>query len=432
MTAPKTKPKFRERTILATLASIQFIHIVDFMVMMPLGPHFLQHLNITTQQFSILISAYTVSAGIAGFSASFFLDRLDRKNALITMMAGFTLGTLFCGLGHTYMTLLMARVVTGLFGGVLASLILAILGDIIPQERRGKATGIVMSAFSIASIVGVPFGLLLANSFNWEAPFFFLAGLGALVLLLAIKVVPNIPPTPETQSAKHTRQNSSVTAQMMATLRVRFSDKNQLKALALTSVLMLGQFSVIPLISTFMVTNVGFTMENLTLIYVLGGLGSFMSAPISGALSDRFGQKPVFLVFSLCCTVPLIWLTNLTAQPLLIPLAVTTILFITSSGRMVAGMALILSSVTKQHRAGFMSLNSCIQQLSAGLASFIAGFIVSQNATGQLTHYSVVGYVAATTSIIAIFIAYQIGKRTDSESSLLLAEEQEITELLLT
>lgn len=425
-------PRFRERAILATLAAIQFIHIVDFMVIMPLGPHFLQELTISTTQFTILISAYTVSAGVAGFVASFFLDRLDRKKALVTMMAGFTLGTLFCGLGHTYITLLMARVVTGLFGGVLASLVLAILGDIIPEERRGKATGIVMSAFSIASILGVPFGLFLANSFSWEAPFLFLAGLGVLVLLLAIKVVPNIAPEPESQAAQDTRKNSSVLTQIRATLRVRFSDKNQLKALLLTSVLMLGQFSVIPLISTFMVSNVGFTMENLTLIYVLGGLGSFVSAPISGALSDRFGQKPVFLVFSICCTVPLIWLTNLTAQPLLIPLAVTTVLFITSSGRMVAGMALILSSVTKQHRAGFMSLNSCIQQLSAGFASFVAGMIVSQNTTGQLTHYSVVGYVAATTSVIAICIAYQIGKRTDDEPSLELAEEQEITELLLT
>ena len=149
----------KERLVLAILACIQFTHIVDFMVIMPLGPQFIRLLGIVPKQFSFLVSAYTISAGIFGFLAAFFLDRLERKTALLMIYAGFIVGTLCCGLSHHYETLVMSRILTGAFGGILFGLSLSIIGDVIPVERRGKAMGLVMSAFSLATVIGIPFSL---------------------------------------------------------------------------------------------------------------------------------------------------------------------------------------------------------------------------------------------------------------------------------
>lgn len=415
-----------ERGILLTLALIQFTHIVDFMVIMPLGPHFLQSLHIKTQQFSTLVSAYTISAGVSGFIASFILDNMDRKRALLIALTGFTVGTLLCALSKDYWMLLFSRVVTGSFGGVLAALILAILGDTIPPQKRGKAMGIVMSSFSLASIFGVPFGLFLANRFDWAAPFYFLAGLSVIIVTLTVKMIPKTPMSKPVTSSQSRQFRLST---HIDTLCNRLRNKNQLIALSLIMILMLGQFSLIPLISTFMVTNVGFSFDQLTYIYMLGGIASFLSSQISGRLSDKVGQKRLFLVASLLCIIPAIGITHLTRQNLVIPLVFTTLLFIFSSARMVAAMSLILSTTTLKNRAGFMSLHSCVQQISAGVAAFVASLIVTQSPVGELLNYSKIGYLAATTSTLVIFIAFNIKPATHPDEADI--NEQEMTELRL-
>ncbi len=257
--------------------------------------------------------------------------------------------------------------------------------------------GIVMSAFSIASIVGVPLGLYIATLFTWEAAFYFLTLLGSIVFVMAFKVIPVIH---HHGHGKLEKMESAITYIMR--------DRNQMKALSLTSVIMLGQFSIIPLISTFLVKNVGFTEQQLPLVYILGGIGSIVGAPLSGRLGDKFGLIPVFTVFSFLCIIPQFGITHLTRMELLIPLLVGMLLFIFSSARMVCGMALIVSSVEAKYRAGFMSINSCVQQLSAGIAALVSGLIVTQSASGELIRYSWVGYVAVVSSVVAIFVARRI------------------------
>src|SRR5215204_6463378 len=182
----------KERTILLLLAVLNFTHIMDFMIMMPLGNYLMPYFDISSQQFSMLVAAYTFSAGISGFLAAFFVDGYGRKKVLMFAYAGFLIGTLFCALAPAYEFLLASRVVAGLFGGLIAAQVLSIVADLVPYERRGAAMGMIMAAFSAASVFGVPFGLYIANLFNWHAPFFFVVILGVLLVPFLIKFLPKM------------------------------------------------------------------------------------------------------------------------------------------------------------------------------------------------------------------------------------------------
>lgn len=389
--------KRKEYFLLAVLACIQFTHIVDFMLIMPLGPQLMRIMGILPGYFTQLVSAYTISAGIFGFLASFFLDRLERKRAILSVYFGFIVGTFLCGLSHTYITLLLSRFITGAFGGILMGLTMSIIGDVIPIERRGKAMGIVMSSFSIATVLGIPFSLLLANQFSWETPFYFLAFLGSVVWILGYLILPKIR-----IHLDHDRPKVHPFVDFMAIIRY----PNHLYALSLTMVIMLGQFTVIPLINTYMVTNVGFSEQQLVYLYLSGGIFSIVASLLSGHLSDRFGHWRVFSIFSCLCAIPLFFLTHLNRQFIFIPILVSSLHFAFSSGRMVSGGTLVLSAVKPQHRGGFMSLNGCLQQLSAGIAAYVSGLIVYRAASGELMHYSWVGYIAIASCFIAVWIAH--------------------------
>jgi predicted MFS family arabinose efflux permease len=386
-----------EKRLIATLGLIQFIHILDFMVMMPLGPHFIRSFQINAQHFSYLISAYTVSAGIMGFIGSFFLDRVERKKALLFFLLGFTIGTFFCAVSSGYWWLLISRIVTGAFGGLLGSTILSVLGDSIPAHRRGRAMGIVMMSFSLASVFGVPLGLFLANYFSWPAPFVLVAAVGVVAIGLTWLFVPTL--------TEHLKSNGDV---QRTPVIAALTNQNQRSALLVTTAIMLGQFAIVPLIATFMTTNVGFSEHDLTYLYIFGGLAAMVTAPIGGRIADKYGKFVVFAGFSLFNLIPVFLLTHLTEQPLLIPLLISTALFMSSAGRMVSGTAIIVSSVSARQRGGFMSINTCVQQLGAGIAAFVAGTIVTQLPSGELQHYDWVGYWAMAMAIFAIYLASRV------------------------
>jgi predicted MFS family arabinose efflux permease len=386
-----------EKRLIATLGLIQFIHILDFMVMMPLGPHFIRSFQINAQHFSYLISAYTVSAGIMGFIGSFFLDRVERKKALLFFLLGFTIGTFFCAVSSGYWWLLISRIVTGAFGGLLGSTILSVLGDSIPAHRRGRAMGIVMMSFSLASVFGVPLGLFLANYFSWPAPFVLVAAVGVVAIGLTWLFVPTL--------TEHLKSNGDV---QRTPVIAALTNQNQRSALLVTTAIMLGQFAIVPLIATFMTTNVGFSEHDLTYIYIFGGLAAMVTAPIGGRIADKYGKFVVFAGFSLFNLIPVFLLTHLTEQPLLIPLLISTALFMSSAGRMVSGTAIIVSSVSARQRGGFMSINTCVQQLGAGIAAFVDGTIVTQLPSGELQHYDWVGYWAMAMAIFAIYLASRV------------------------
>jgi predicted MFS family arabinose efflux permease len=389
----------QEKLLLLVLAVIQFTHILDFVIIMPLGPTLMRVFQITPQQFSVLVSVYTISAGISGFAGSFFIDRFDRRAALLFLYIGFALGTLACALAPDYYFFLVARIFAGLFGGVMSALIFAIIGDAIPESRRGAATGKVMAAFSVASVIGVPFGLILTDLISWHAPFILLAGLSGLVLPLGYKALPSM----RRHLAGKVKGGSP-----FANLDKIFSDPNLRWALSLMIMLNIAGFTVIPFISPYMVSNVGLKQEEIKYIYLFGGLLTYFTSPYIGKLADQYGKTRVFTIMATLSILPILVITNLPVTPLWIVLVITTLFFIVNGGRFVPAMALVTSSASPQIRGSFMSINSCTQSLGAGFASYLGGLIVTEASDKSLQHFGWVGVVSAVAAVICILLSQKV------------------------
>jgi DHA1 family inner membrane transport protein len=392
-----------ERIILITLAAINFTNIMDFMIMMPLGPQLMRLFNITPQQFGLVVSAYTFSAGVSGFLSAFFVDRFDRKSFLRFLYTGFLVGTLACGLAPTYELLLAARVFTGLFGGVLGALILSIVGDLIPFERRGSAMGTIMAAFSAASVFGVPFGLYIAHLLDWHAPFIFLAICGLPIMFLIWKYIPSI--------TAHVH-NKADRPNPLKILQAITSNKNQRKAITLMIILMFGHFSVVPFLSPYMVSNVGFEESQLSYIYAVGGAFTIFSSPLIGKWADKYGKLKVFTIFICLCTLPLFFITNMPHVPIWIALIATSGFFVFSGGRFIPAQAMVTATVNPQTRGSFMSITSSLQQLASGAAAYIAGMIIVKQPNGELLNYNWVGYMSIAATLICLFLARRIRTAT--------------------
>ncbi len=388
----------QEKIILAILAFINFSHIVDFMIMMPLGPRFMRIFDVNPHQFGLLVSGYTFSAGIMALLTSFFVDRFDRKKNLLFFYIGFGLSTVACAFSPNYHFLLLARICTGAFGGVMSSLVLAIVGDTINVERRGSAMGIIMLALSAASIFGVPFSLFLANHYDWHAPFLFLGGVS---LALVIVVVIFLPPLRKHLETPHT------TSPIQDFLTV-IKNPNQIRALLFMFCLVLGQFTVVPFISPALVANAGVLESQLQYIYLVGGFCTFFSSPLIGRLSDKFGKRKVFYYGVMISLLPIYIITHQGPAPLYMILPFSALLFVAMGGRMIPAMALVTSTVKPEHRGTFMSLNSAVQQFSSAIASYLAGLIIVKNVGGQLENYDIVGMIAMFFSVIAVYLIRKI------------------------
>ena len=388
----------KERFLLLTLAAINFTNIMDFMIMMPLGPQLMRIFEINTQQFGLVVSSYTFSAGFSGFCTAFFIDKFDRKRFLQVLYAGFLIGTLACGLAHTYELLMVARIFTGLFGGVLGAVILAIVGDVIPFERRGQAMGFVMAAFSIASVLGVPFGLRIANEFGWNTPFILLAVLALPVQFFIYKFVPNL--------SAHTQAGKEVN--VLQVVKNITSSSNQRKAITLMMVVMFGHFSIIPFLSPYMVSNVGFTESQLEQIYFFGGLSTIITSPLIGKLADKIGKLKVFTIFVSISCIPVLFITHMPRVDIWIALIATSVFFAVSSGRFIPAQAMVTATVEPKNRGSFMSIVSSMQQLSAGLASYIAGLVVVKQANGEMLNYNWVGVMSVIAAVFTLFLVRRI------------------------
>jgi predicted MFS family arabinose efflux permease len=389
-----------ERWLLLSLAAINFTTIVDFIIIMPLGPQYMRVFAISPAQFGVIVSSYAISAGISGIAAGFFLDRFDRKRALLGLYAGFALGTLFCALAQTYPLLVAARALAGAFGGVTGALILAVVGDVIPEHRRGAAMGMVMSAFSLANICGVPLGLVLASSFNWHVPFFALAGLSVLILAVLSVVMPSL------RSHLAHLSEEPPTARMLASL----SGPAHQKAFLFMGMLTFTGFVVFPYLPKYLVANAGLTEKQLPWIYICGGVCTMFSMNWIGRWADRSGKRRVFIRMSVAALVPILLTTNLPVVPLLAAIAVSTLLMICMSGRFVPAMAMMTASIEARHRGGFMSVNSSVQQLAAGIAAWISGMILGQSATGQITHFPITGLLSVVCALSCIYLSGFLGR----------------------
>ncbi len=391
-----------EKSLLITLAAIQFTYVVEFIIMAPLGPQLMRIFQITPQQFGFILSAYAFSAGICGFLSAFVVDKFDRKHVLSVAYIGFLLGTLGCAFAPSYMFLLVSRTITGAFGGLIGSQVFAVIGDTIPFERRGQATGIVTASFSLASVLGVPAGLYLANTFGWHSAFMAIVIVGVVVLCLIFAFIPNL----HGHIAKQGEFEQSAVARPspFAVVTAVTSNPNQLRAILLLSCLIMGQFAVIPFLAPYMVSNVKFDEIKLPFIYLVGGIASSVSAPFVGKMVDKIGGVRVLMVASALSIIPLFIATNLPPVPIAVVLCVSTLMFIFISSRMISAMALINSTVLPQQRGSFLSISNAIQQLSGGAAALLAGIVVVKTPTGELQNYQYLGYFAIALSFAAIVI----------------------------
>jgi predicted MFS family arabinose efflux permease len=384
--------------VLLALAAVQFTHVVDFMIMMPLGPQLMRILDIGPRQFSLLVSSYTFAAAASGFVAAFWIDRFDHKRVLQTLYGGFIVATALCGLAPNYPLLLLARIVAGVFGGVIGGLVLTIVADLVPFARRATATGIVATSFSLASVVGVPAGLWIAAHSTWRAPFLALAAASVAVAIVASRLLP--PLTGHLANA--VRRNPR------AQLRAIFGVPNHLRAFAFTVVLMFAGFTVIPFIAPYNVANVGLAETDLPLMYLAGGLATLISGPVVGRLADRYGKKRVFGTVGVLSIAPILIVTHLPVVSLAVVVTCAVLFMVLVTGRFGPGMALVSGSAEARLRGSFMTFNASIQQLGAGLAALTAGLVIGRAPDGTLTHYGVVGWIAVACTLAAIWLANRI------------------------
>jgi predicted MFS family arabinose efflux permease len=384
----------REWLLLLVLAAVQFTHIVDFMIIMPLGPVYMREMGLSSYQFGSVVAAYTIAAGLAGLLAARVVDRFDRKSALLTLYAGFTAGTFFCAIAPNYPLLLAARTVAGGFGGVSAAVILAIIGDTFADARRGFATGVIMSSFSVASIVGVPLGLQLADTLGWHAPFAALAALSLAVLTLAAMVLPPL------RGHFHDHTTRPGTTWDVLT------DPNHLRAFALMVALVLSTSMIVPFLATYLVANVGLRQDELKYMYLCGGLATLLMLAPVGRLADRFGKLPVFRVLAIATLASIISVTNLPrGLSLTVVLVLTTVFMVTTAGRMVPAMALITASSAPRERGSFMSLNAAVQHLSLGAAAELGGVLLPLDAQGAMVGFPFIGLIACLATAVSLVLA---------------------------
>ncbi len=388
----------RELALLLTLAAIQFTHIVDFMIVMPLGPQFMRLFGIGPPAFSLLVAAYMLAAAASGFIAAFWIDRFDRKRALLTLYAGFIVATALCGLAPSYPLLLLARIAAGVFGGVMASLVLAIVADLVPWARRATATAIVAASFSLAAVAGVPLALWLAALSSWRLPFLALAALSCAFALAAMRL---IPPLTSHLAAQQRRRP-------LEQLRLIFGVPNHRRAFAFTVTLMFAGFTVIPFLAPYQVANVGVAERDLAVIYFAGGATTLVTSQLIGRLADRYGKKRVFTIIAFLSIVPILIVTHLPRLPLatVVPLAV--LFFVLVTGRFGPAMALVSGSAEPRLRGSFMSFNGSVQQLGSALAAMTGGLIIGRAADGTLVRFGVVGFLAVGCTLACVWLAHRI------------------------
>ena len=395
--APERIHPMNKKWVLFVLTLMMFTTTMDFMVLMPLGPKLMSLFNLTPRHFSFLVSSYSFTAGICGFIGSFFFDRLDRKYSLLGAYFGFLVGTAFCAWAPNFQTLLIARALSGAFGGLLAGISYAIVGDLFSISERGLATGKLLTSYSLASIVGVPVGLFFANHLGWHATFGSIVVLGTFAIIMAVQVIPN---------ARWHLVTGPVS--IFAGLTENLKDKNSRTALLTTLFMVHSQFVVIPFISAYIVSNTGFSNMHLPHVYLVGGILTVITGITMGKICDRLGARRVFSWTGLLFLIPMYFVTHLGHVSYLVTLLTTTGIFVFSSFRSVPAVTMISSSIPPTRRGSFMSLNSCVHQLGAASATFLSGWFVTQGGIGtEMSGFSNTAYL----SIFFGILAYFLGKR---------------------
>jgi predicted MFS family arabinose efflux permease len=408
--APKEAQAFKfsgyQKFIVALLAFLQFSIILDFMIISPLGAIIMPDLNISPQRFGEIVSAYAFSAGVSSLLAAGFADRFDRKRFLLFFYCGFIAGTAFCAIAPNYPLLLLARVVTGVFGGVIGSVVLAIATDLFPLQMRGRVMGVVQTAFSASQVLGIPAGLYIANLWNWHVTFLAIICIAipvGLIIVLYMKPV-----------AGHLalRQDNSPWRHLTGTLLV----PRHMLAFATTALLVTGGYMLMPFGSVFTVNNLGIALTDLPTVYLVSGVFTIFTGPLVGRASDAFGKFRTFVFGCALSIVMVLIYTHLGRVSLVTVIVVTVLMFVGIFSRMIPSQALMSAIPEITKRGSFNAVSSSVQQFSGGIASVLAGLVIAQSPGGGLQHFDRLGYIVIGTTLLSLTLMYFIQKIVAEDS----------------
>lgn len=399
MTAAVLSPA-RERIMLWLLALTQFTVIMDFMVMMPLAPQLMQAFHIGPAAVSGAVSAYAWCAGLSGLLAATYIDRFDRKRLLLAMFGLFTVSNLACALAPNFHVLLWSRAFAGLTGGVLGAMTMAIIGDVIPAERRGAATGIVMTSFAIAAIAGVPIGVVMAAHYGWASPFFMLVIMSLLIWLAGMRVLPSL--------TAHLAKEPTPLRQVLPNLLALFSERRHLAAFGLSVVNMAAGMLLIPFVSPVLVGNQGLAPADVTWVYLAGGCATLVSARLVGRWADRAGKQQVYRAMALFSIAPMLLITHLPPLPLPWLMLAFALFMILVSGRTIPLQALLTTIPASQQRGAFLSANAALQSVGNGLGAWLGGLLLQTDAAGHISGYGSNGWLAAGLSLLMVWWASRV------------------------
>lgn len=385
-----------ERAVIFLIGAVQFVNIVDFMMVAPLGPFYAKSLAIPEERIAWVVGAYTIGALLAGFAGSFFLDRFDRRRALATAALGLTLGTLSGAFATGMWTIIAARFVAGAFGGPATSVAMSVIADIIPVERRGRALGAVAGAFSVASVLGVPAGLYLARHGGWRLPFIVVAGMGAAVVFFAIGALPSM--------TAHIDPNRK-----RFPLRGLFARPTILLSYTMTGTVMLAGFFLVPNFPAYILNNLGYPRDQYEILYLVAGVFSFAAMRVAGRSVDRWGSFAIGSVSSVAVIVLVyLWLV----AGLAIPIMAVFIAFMTVNAfRNVAYNTLTSKVPAPPERARFMSIQSTVQHAGMGLGAILSGFMLASEPDGKLLHVPTVAMCSIALTAVVPFLLYAVERR---------------------
>lgn len=390
-----------QKLVIFLLATTQFTVILDFMVMSPLGDMLMKSLSLKPSSFGIAVSAYAFSAGASGLLTAGFADRFDRKKLLLFFYIGFIVGTIFCGLATTYIQLLFARIITGLFGGVIGSISLAIIADVFTLQQRGRVMGFVQMGFGASQVLGVPIGLYLANLWGWEATFLMVAG---LAICIAVLIFTKLKPVTAHLAVQKDR---SPILHLWHTIR----KKNYRIGFTATALLSIGGFMMMPFGSAFAINNLKLTYTQLPMLFMISGLSSLVIMPLIGRLSDSVGKYKIFVIASIWTMIMCVVYTNLSVTAFWIVIVLNILMMMGVLSRIVPSSALTSAIPTLEDRGAFMSINASLQQIAGGIAAAVAGMIVVQkDKFSPLEHYDTIGYVIVVISLISLYLVYRVNK----------------------
>lgn len=388
-----------QKMVMLILALLQFVIVLDFMIIAPIGDVLMKTLNISTEQFGLVVSAYAFSAAISGIAIAGFADRYDRKKMLFVFVLGFIAGTVFCGLSNTYAQLLTARITTGIFAGVTSSALLTIVADVFAPKMRGQVMGTVQMGFGLSQVIGIPLGIYIATRFDWHSTFMFIV---AVTLLILMAIAVGIKPI--TEHLKNKRDKNAF-VHLWHTVK----NKRYQTGFMATTFLTIGGFMLMPFSSIFLVNNVQITNEQLSIVFLFTGLSSLVVMPLIGKLSDKFDRFQIFKFASIAAAIMVVFYTHLPVLPLWEVVIFNMVLFAAIMGRMSPAMALNSMVAKPEDRGAYMSISASLQQTAGGLSAILAGLIVHQSsATSPIEHFDILGYVAVAIFMFCIYLVSRV------------------------